>query len=212
MRGNARTIETAAPLVPDGASVDELRAAALQCHACHLWTLGTQTVFGAGEPAARLMLVGEIPGDYEDRMGEPFVGPAGQLLDDALAAAGIDREQIYLTNVVKHFKWKPQGRRRLHDKPNLTEIRACRPWLDAEIAAVRPKVLGCLGATAAQALLGKDFRVTTQRGQPIESPLAPYVVATIHPSAILRVPDDADRRAQMERFIADLREIKRLLG
>jgi DNA polymerase len=153
------------------------------------------------------MFVGEQPGDQEDRAGKPFVGPAGRLLDDALAEAGIDRTKVFVTNAVKHFKWEPSGKRRLHKKPNAREIAACRPWLDAEIAALRPRVIVCLGATAAQALLGRDFRVTQQRGEFVPSPLAPLVMATVHPSSILRAPDDDTRHLEMRRFIADLKKV-----
>jgi DNA polymerase len=184
-----------------------LRAAARDCRACPLWQRATQTVFGAGAAHARLLLVGEQPGDEEDRQGQPFVGPAGRLLDEALAAAQIDRGDIYVTNAVKHFKWKAaegRGKRRIHDKPNRAEIRACHPWLLAEIAAVAPEVIVCLGATAAQALLGAAFRVTRQRGVPIPHASGARIVATIHPSAILRAPDPEARRSELRRFIADL--------
>jgi uracil-DNA glycosylase len=185
-------------------SLKALREAAAGCRACPLWQTGTQTVFGEGTARATVMLVGEQPGDQEDRAGRPFVGPAGRLLDDALDAAGIDRRAAYVTNVVKHFKWEPRGKRRIHAKPAWSEVAACRPWLDGELAAVRPAVLVCLGATAAQALLGKQFRVTKQRGTWIESELAEHVTATIHPSAILRQRTDEDRHAEMERFVRDL--------
>jgi DNA polymerase len=188
-----------------------LREAAAGCKACDLWRTGTQTVFGAGTRSARLMLVGEQPGDREDREGKPFVGPAGRLLDRALQEAGINRRAAYVTNAVKHFKWVARGKRRIHAKPNWGEIAACRAWLDAELAAVRPEVLVCLGATAAQALLGRDFRVTRQRGQVIESELAPHALATIHPSAILRA-DEADRDAELQAFVDDLRVAAKLLS
>jgi uracil-DNA glycosylase len=188
-----------------------LREAAAGCTACDLWRSGTQTVFGAGTRSAELMLVGEQPGDREDREGKPFVGPAGRLLDQALEEAGIDRRAAYVTNVVKHFKWTARGKRRIHAKPNWSEIAACRPWLDAELAVVSPKVLVCLGATAAQALLGRDFRVTRQRGKPVESDLAPHVLATIHPSAILRA-DEADRDAELRGLVDDLRVAAKLLA
>jgi DNA polymerase len=196
--------ETAAPLVPARPTLPRLRAAAAGCRACDLWERGTQTVFGEGRPGARVILVGEQPGDREDLEGRPFVGPAGRLLDVCLERAGIDRADAYVTNVVKHFKWEPRGKRRIHQKPNATEIGACRPWLDAEVALIRPRVLVCLGATAAQALLGRSFRVTQNRGKFVVSPLAPYVTATVHPSSILRAPDDATRRAETERFVKDL--------
>jgi uracil-DNA glycosylase family protein len=203
---------TAAPLVPDRPTLPKLREAAAGCKACHLWKTGTQTVFGEGPAKAEVLFVGEQPGDKEDLAGKPFVGPAGRLLDDALEQAGIDRSRAYVTNAVKHFKWEARGKRRIHAKPNWTEIAACRPWLDAELAVVAPRVLVCLGATAAQALLGKQFRVTKQRGVPVDSPLAEHVVATIHPSAILRARDDESRRAELSAFVDDLRVVARLLG
>jgi uracil-DNA glycosylase family protein len=193
-------------------SLEELKRAAAGCRACDLWERATQTVFGSGPPDAPLMLVGEQPGDAEDLRGEPFVGPAGRLLDDALERAGIDRRLAYVTNVVKHFKWEPRGKRRLHTKPNQVEIGACRPWIDAEIAALRPRVIVCLGATAAQALIGRQFRVTKSRGQPVPSALAPHVVATVHPSSILRAPDDDTREAEMRAFVDDLLVVARLLA
>jgi DNA polymerase len=183
-----------------------VRQVARGCKACDLYTRGTQTVFGEGPSTAEIMLVGEQPGDAEDVAGHPFVGPAGRLLDKALADAGIDRSLVYVTNVVKHFKWEPRGKRRIHSKPNAAEISACRPWLETEIALVKPRVLVCLGATAAQALLGKTFKVSRQRGEFVPSPLAPVVTATIHPSSILRAPDDETRREEMRRFVADLRK------
>jgi len=200
-------------LIPEQPTLVGLKAAAAACHACDLYKTGTQTVFGDGAAHAKVMFVGEQPGDREDIEGKPFVGPAGRLLDDALRAAGIDRTEVYITNAVKHFKWKPQGKRRLHQKPNAAEIDACRPWLDAEIAAVKPQILVCLGATAAQALLGRDFRVTVQRGQFIERPGLPLMMATVHPSSILRAPDDESRELEMQAFVADLRQLaKRLEG
>jgi uracil-DNA glycosylase len=195
---------TAAPLVPDRPTLPSLRAAAACCHACPLWERGTQTVFGEGPELADVMLVGEQPGNEEDLAGRPFVGPAGRLLDRALEAAGIDRRSVYVSNAVKHFKWEPRGKRRIHQKPNAREIRACRPWLEAEIAVVRPRAIVCLGATAAQALLGRTFRVTEHRGELVASPLAPLVMATVHPSSILRAPDDAGRRAELARLVEDL--------
>ena len=185
--------------------------AAKSCQACHLWKLGTQTVFGEGAAKARLMLIGEQPGDAEDRAGHPFVGPAGKLLDRALVDAGIDRAAVYVTNVVKHFKWEPRGKRRIHKKPNAAEIAACRPWLDTEIELVKPRAIVCLGATAAQALLGRQFKVTAQRGELVPSPLAPMVLATVHPSSILRAPDDETRREELKRFTDDLRKAARAL-
>jgi uracil-DNA glycosylase family protein len=191
-------------------TLEGLAKIAKNCKACDLWTRSTQIVFGEGESDSRVMFVGEAPGDQEDRAGKPFVGPAGQLLDSALIEAGIDRSQVYLTNAVKHFSWEPRGKRRIHKKPSAAEIAACRPWLDAEIARLRPKVIVCLGATASQALLGKGFRVTQHRGEFIESPLAPYVAATVHPSSILRAPDAEMRRDEMKRFIADLKKITKV--
>lgn len=195
------------------ATIDELRAAASGCRACHLWKAATQTVFGEGPTKANIMLVGEQPGDQEDRSGHPFVGPAGKLLERALEEAGIGRSDIYVTNVVKHFKWaaSERGKRRIHKKPVSDEIFACRPWIEAELRVVRPKILVCLGATAAQALLGKQFRVSDQRGQLIESSLAPMATATVHPSSILRAPDEDSRRAQMKEFVRDLRGVAKLL-
>jgi uracil-DNA glycosylase family protein len=199
--------------VPSGSTIEGLRAAARSCQACPLWQRATQTVFGAGAEHARLVIVGEQPGDEEDRRGLPFVGPAGTLLAKALAAAEIDRGEIYVTNAVKHFKWKPteRGKRRIHQKPSLGEAAACRPWLMAEIAAIRPEVIVCLGATAAQSLLGADFRVTKQRGTPIAFAPGLQVVATIHPAAILRAPDAGARHAEMERLISDLGVARALL-
>jgi DNA polymerase len=189
----------------------QVEHAAEGCRACDLWKRATQTVFGRGPARTRVMLVGEQPGDREDRVGEPFVGPAGQLLDRALAEAGIDRSTVYVTNVVKHFSWEERGKWRIHKKPKPHQIEACRPWFDAEIAALKPEVLVCLGATAAQALLGRAFRVTQQRGELIPSPLAPRVLATVHPSSLLRAPDDETRAREMERFIADLRRVAQLM-
>jgi uracil-DNA glycosylase len=197
---------------PDRMSLPALREASQGCQACHLWKIGTQTVFGEGQRAARLMLVGEQPGDEEDKRGRPFVGPAGRLLDQALASAGIDRGDVYLTNVVKHFKWEPQGKRRLHKKPAGHEIRACIPWLHKEIEMVKPEVLVCLGATAAQALLGASFRVSKQRGVSVASPLASHVLATVHPSSILRARSSEERASQLQQFIDDLRAAAARLG
>jgi uracil-DNA glycosylase len=201
--------ETAAPLVPDRPSLPKLREAAAGCTACDLYKTGTQTVFGEGARSADALFVGEQPGDQEDKAGKPFVGPAGRLLDEALEDAGVDRTQVYVTNVVKHFKWVGRGKRRIHQKPNWTEIAACRPWLEAELAVVAPRVLVCLGATAAQALLGRQFRVTKERGRPVESDLAEYVLATIHPSAILRDPET--REQEYAAFVDDLRIVAALL-
>jgi uracil-DNA glycosylase len=200
--------ETAAPLVPARPSLAKLRKAAAGCRACPLWKTGAQTVFGEGAARADAMFVGEQPGDQEDQIGRPFVGPAGKLFDRALEEAGLDRSTAYVTNVVKHFKWTARGKRRIHQKPNWSEVAACRPWLDAELSVVKPRVLTCLGATAAQALLGKQFRVTKQRGQPVESELAPIVIATVHPSAILRADD---RDAEFAAFVDDLRTVARHL-
>jgi uracil-DNA glycosylase family protein len=203
--------DSAARFIPPDPDLSSLRQAAAGCTACPLHLTGTQTVFGAGPADAPLMMVGEQPGDVEDVQGLPFVGPAGRLLDGALAEAGIDRSRSYLTNVVKHFKWVQRGRRRIHEKPGSMEILACRPWLDAEIALVKPQVLLCLGATAAQALLGRDFRVSRDRGIFLQSALAPYVMATVHPSSILRAPDEAVRQDQMVRFVNDLRKVAEVL-
>jgi DNA polymerase len=201
---------TAAASVPAERSLPKLRDAAAHCKACPLWKTGTQTVFGEGAKSAEVMLVGEQPGDREDIEGRPFVGPAGRLLDNALAEAGIDRNLAYVTNAVKHFKWTPRGKRRIHQKPNWAEIAACRPWLDAELEAVQPRVLVPLGATAAQALLGREFRVTRDRGRPVESDLAPVVIATIHPSAILRAADE-DREREYQALVEDLRTVAKAL-
>ncbi|HET8890882.1 MAG TPA: UdgX family uracil-DNA binding protein [Candidatus Angelobacter sp.] len=200
-----RRLQTAAPLIPGRASLTALRAAAAGCKACDLWKLGTQTVFGEGSANARLMMIGEQPGDKEDIQGRPFVGPAGAVLDKALAAAGIDRKDVYVTNIVKHFKWEPRGKRRLHKKPNALEISACRPWLEAEINVIKPQVVVLLGATAAQGVLGRNFRVTQHRGEWLLSKIAPNVMATVHPSSILRAPDDESRHEETRKFVADLK-------
>jgi uracil-DNA glycosylase len=202
-----RSKSAANDLIPPRPTLPKLRAAAADCQACDLWKKGTQTVFGEGSRRAHVLFVGEQPGNEEDLTGKPFVGPAGKLFDNALDEAGIDRKQTYVTNVVKHFKWEPRGKRRIHKKPNAVEIAACRPWLEAEIALVKPEVIVALGATAAQALLGPQFRVTKQRGQFIESTLAPYVMATVHPSSILRAPDDETRRLEYRRFVDDLKKL-----
>jgi uracil-DNA glycosylase len=198
-------VSTAAEYLPSRLSLTSLRRSAQGCRACPLWRTGTQAVFGEGRKASRLLLVGEQPGDKEDLAGRPFVGPAGQLLDDALEEAGIARADAYLTNAVKHFKWEPRGKRRIHQRPNAGEIAACRPWLEAELAVVRPDVLVCLGAVAAQALLGRGVRVTRDRGRPLESTLAPVAFATVHPSSILRAPDEQSRRRERNLFVDDLR-------
>jgi len=192
--------------------LEKLGEEAVGCRACDLWKTGTQTVFGEGRERAEVMMVGEQPGDREDVEGRPFVGPAGRVLDQALEQVGIDRDLVYLTNVVKHFKWRPRGKRRIHQKPNAEEIRACRPWLDRELEAVEPRVLVCLGSVAAQALLGRQFRVTRERGRFVESPLADRVIATVHPSSILRTPDEEAREAAMRDFVADLDVVARELG
>ena len=201
-----------APVPSDGASLDDLRAAAAGCQACDLWERATQTVFGEGSAGAWLMLVGEQPGDKEDLSGAPFVGPAGEMLDQALAEADIDRRLVYVTNVVKHFKWKPRGKRRIHQKPNAAEQRACRPWLEAELARVQPRAVVCLGATAAQSLISRDFRVTQQHGEVLPSPLGPPIAATVHPSSILRAPDAEARRAAYAGLVSDLRRIVDTVG
>jgi uracil-DNA glycosylase len=204
--------ESAAAYVPERPTLPRLKEAAAGCRGCHLWENATQTVFGEGARAADVMLVGEQPGDQEDLAGKPFVGPAGRILDQALEEAGIDRRQAYVTNVVKHFKWQPRGKRRIHQKPNWAEMAACRPWLEAELEVVEPDVVVCLGATAAQALIGRDFRVSRQRGELVDSPLARYVLATVHPSSILRQRDDASREAEYAAFLEDLRVVPPLLN
>jgi DNA polymerase len=203
--------DSATPLLPLHGNLEDLKEAAKNCKACDLWKHSTQTVFGEGAPNAKIMFVGEQPGDQEDLEGRPFIGPAGKLLDTALADVGIERKKVYVTNAVKHFKWEPRGKRRIHKKPNAAEIAACRPWLDAEIAALRPKIIVLLGATAAQSLLGLDFRVTQHRGELLKSDLAPFVMATVHPSSILRAPDEQARHDAMKQFIADLKKIAREL-
>src|SRR5579884_925731 len=199
--------ESAELLIPTHPTLTALQKAAKNCHACDLWQRGTQTVFGEGEVNSKVIFVGEQPGDKEDVEGKPFVGPAGGLLDKALVEAGIDRTKVYVTNAVKHFKWEPRGKRRIHKKPNAAEITACRPWLQAEIDVVKPRVIICLGSTAAQAIIGPKFKVSTQRATFVESPLAPFVTATVHPSSILRAPSDDRRHEELARFIADLKKI-----
>jgi uracil-DNA glycosylase family protein len=206
-----RPPNSAKPPIETHASLKELEASAKDCQACDLWKRATQTVFGEGPPSAKIILIGEQPADQEDREGKPFVGPAGHLLDEALAEAGIDRKTVYVTNAVKHFKWEPRGKRRIHKKPNAAEIAACRPWLEAELAALHPKIIVCLGATAAQSLLGRDFRVTQHRGEFLKSLLAPIAMATVHPSSILRAPDKQTRHKEMKRFVADLKKISQAL-
>jgi DNA polymerase len=197
---------SAAPFVPPSRSLTALRTAAAGCRGCHLWEVGTQTVFGEGRASADVMLVGEQPGDQEDLAGRPFVGPAGRLLDRALEAAGISRDAVYVTNAVKHFKWtpSPNGKRRIHAKPDTREVAACKPWLEAEIAALRPRLVVALGATAAQTLLGKSFKVTQHRGEVFDLPPASRITATIHPSAILRSPGEENRAVEFDRLVADL--------
>jgi len=209
--GRVLAVPTAAPLIPPKPTLPVLRTLAARCQACELYKRATQTVFGEGSRTARAMMVGEQPGDVEDRLGRPFVCPAGKMLDRALEEAGIDRDLVYVTNVVKHFKWSERGKRRIHEKPNAREIAACRPWLDAELFVVKPRVLVCLGATAAQALLGKKFKVTQQRGELLRSELAPYVMATVHHSSLLRAPDEETRKRETHRFIQDLSRIAPLL-
>lgn len=200
------------PEMPETKSLGAWGEAAARCRACDLWKNATQTVFGEGRRTAKVIFVGEQPGDKEDIAGKPFVGPAGRVLDEAFEAAGIDRKTVYLTNAVKHFKWRRAGKRRLHEKPNRSEIAACRLWLDAEIGILKPQVVVCLGATAAQVLIAPSFKVTQQRGKLIPSPLAPHVMATVHPSSILRAPNDLAREREMKRFVADLRAVARLIS
>jgi uracil-DNA glycosylase len=194
----------ATPFLPKRESLKTLREAAADCRGCDLWRDATQTVFGEGPKRARVIIVGETPGDREDREGRPFVGPAGRELDKALEAAGIDRDDVYVTNAVKHFKFEERGKRRIHQRPDARQVRACNPWLHAELRQVRPDALIVMGATAAKALLGSSFRVTQHRGELLDSPLAPLVTATIHPSAILRAPDDEARQAERRAFTADI--------
>lgn len=205
---------TATPFLPQKPTLAKLRQASAECKGCDLWKRATQSVFGEGSSHARVMFVGEQPGDKEDLAGHPFVGPAGRILNEALEEAGIDRSSVYVTNAVKHFSWTPddRGKRRIHKKPSYSEIQACRPWLEAEIAATKPRVIVCLGATAAQALLGKDFSVTRQRGVFVKSDLAPRVMATVHPSSILRARDEESRREQKQAFIRDLMVAAREIG
>jgi DNA polymerase len=203
--------DSAALYIPENPTLPKLREAAVGCRACPLWQTGTQTVFGEGSEDAQVMLVGEQPGDQEDKQGKPFVGPAGRILDEALELAGIDRGTTYVTNAVKHFKWEARGKRRIHAKPTWSEQLACRPWLEAELAVVQPRVLVCLGATASQSLLGKQFRVTKERGKWLESDLAEHVTATIHPSAILRQRDDESRHRELASFVEDLKLVASVL-
>ena len=195
-----------------GTPLEKVRLAAAECKACDLWKSGTQTVFGEGAEGAKLMLVGEQPGDKEDLAGRPFVGPAGRILGQALEEAGIDRDQVYVTNSVKHFKWEPRGKRRLHKRPDAAEVAACRPWLEREIELVRPQVVVCLGATAAQSLLGRTFKVTKQRGELFPQPEGHVITATVHPSSILRAPDPASREKELAAFTDDLRQVAKKLA
>lgn len=211
IRSTKKEAGTAAPLVPPRPNISNLQKAARRCQACPLWKTGTQTVFGEGSRHAKVVFIGEQPGNDEDLAGKPFIGPAGKLLDKALVEAGIKRDEVYVTNAVKHFKWEPKGKRRIHKKPNAREIAACRPWLDAELDLLKPQVVVCLGATAAQALLGKDFKVSQRRGEFVTSSLAPNVVATVHPSSILRVPDDESRHAEYARFVVDLKKVAKVI-
>lgn len=215
-RGNGvprRTLaRSAADYLPDRRSLPALRRAAASCRGCDLFRRATQVVFGAGPACAALMVVGEVPGDVEDRTGAPFVGPAGRLLDEALVAAGIDRGSVYVTNAVKHFSWEPRGKRRLHSKPKLREIAACRPWLEAEIRVVRPRTIVCLGATAAQSLLGRGFRISRRRGESVKSDWAPVVISTWHPSALLRAPTEPERERMRRDFFEDIQRAARTLS
>ncbi|HKQ37965.1 MAG TPA: UdgX family uracil-DNA binding protein [Verrucomicrobiae bacterium] len=210
IRGSEEML-SAAPLIPVRPTIQRLRVTAKSCRACPLWKTGTQTVFGEGSAEAKVIFVGEQPGNDEDLAGRPFVGPAGKFLDKVLEEVGIDRDEVYVTNVVKHFKWEPVGKRRIHKKPNSREIAACRPWLEAELAVIKPEVLICLGATAAQALLGKEFRVSQRRGELISSTLATFVMATVHPSSILRAPDEEKRHEAREQFVHDMRKVAELI-
>jgi uracil-DNA glycosylase len=204
MRRNSEEDWHPAP-VPETSSLKEVAEAAKKCTACHLYKRATQTVFGEGPKHATMLLIGEQPGDYEDVAGKPFVGPAGKIMDRALEEAGIDRKDVYVTNAVKHFKWEPRGKRRIHQKPNSREIAACKPWLEAELRLVKPKLVVCLGATAGQAIFGPSFRVTRERGKLLSSKLAPRVVATVHPSSLLRQPDEESREREYAHFVSDLR-------
>ena len=197
---------------PDTLSLSAAREAAAHCTACHLYKRATQTVFGEGSKRAAMMLVGEQPGDYEDVAGKPFVGPAGKIMDRALEDAGIDRSKVYVTNAAKHFKWEPRGKRRIHQKPNSREIAACRPWLEAELRIVKPNLVVAMGATAAQTIFGPTFRVTRERGKVLSSKLAPRVLATVHPSSLLRQPDEASRVREYKHFVSDLRVAVRAAG
>ena len=197
---------------PDTSSLSEVRETSRHCTACHLYKRATQTVFGEGPKSASIMLVGEQPGDSEDGAGKPFVGPAGKIMDQALEEAGIDRKEVYVTNAVKHFKWEPRGKRRIHQKPNSREIAACRPWLEAELRIVKPKLVVAMGATAAQTIFGPSFRVTRERGKVLSSKFAPRVLATVHPSSLLRQPDETSRHREYKHFVSDLRAAVRAAG
>jgi DNA polymerase len=197
----------AAEFIPDRKTLPVLREAVQDCRGCGFYRDATQAVFGEGPQSSSIVFIGEQPGDDEDRLGHPFIGPAGRLFDRALKEAGIDRSDVYITNAVKHFKFEERGKRRIHKKPAASEVRACRPWLEAEIALVRPKIIVCLGATAAQAVFGADYRVTKERGQFVEHPWAPRATSTFHPSAILRAPDEEQRQIEYQRFVADLKKV-----
>jgi DNA polymerase len=199
---------TAADFIPDERTLERFGEAVQGCRGCDLYEHATQAVFGEGQVLSNIVLVGEQPGDQEDRQGHPFVGPAGKLLDRALEEAGIDRSQVYITNAVKHFKFEERGKRRLHKKPGISETRACRPWLEAEISLIKPKVIVCLGATATQSILGNEYRLTQERGKFVQHPWAPYVTATVHPSAILRATDEDQRRSEYQRFVDDLKKVR----
>ncbi len=203
-----RTVLTAAPFIPESPTLPLLKEAVQGCRGCDLYRYATQAVLGEGAKSASILMIGEQPGDEEDRVGRPFVGPAGRLLDRALVDAGIDRSSTYVTNAVKHFKFEERGKRRIHKKPSGLEIKACKPWLEAEIAVVRPEIIVCLGATAAQSVFGATYRVTRQRGQFVEHPWARYATSTVHPSAILRAPDDEQRHLEYDNFVADLKQVR----
>lgn len=207
----ARALKSAAEYVPEKATLPLLRQAVQQCRGCDLYRHATQAVFGEGPSRASIMLIGEQPGNDEDLRGHPFVGPAGKLLNRALVDAGIERSEVYVTNAVKHFKFEERGKRRLHKKPRASEVSACRPWLEAELALIKPQVIICLGATAAQAVFGSAFRLTKHRGEFIQHPWAPYVTATVHPSAILRAPDEEQRHSEYRKFVVDLKHVARAL-
>ena len=211
-RRTQQPARSAADYLPPKRTLPALIEASKGCQGCDLYQNATQTVFGEGPVGADLMLIGEVPGDREDREGHPFVGPAGRLLDRALEEADIDRTDVYVTNAVKHFKFEPRGKRRIHKKPNAEEIRACNPWLEAELEVVKPKVVVCLGATAAQAVIGRSFKVTQHRGEFVETPLEPLVTATVHPSSILRSPDDSTREAETQALVRDLRVVAKALA